>query len=304
MDRALKQRLVGATILIALAVIFLPMLLDGEGGNGQSTPRIAIPERPDVEFRTRRLPVGEQEEQREEQTDSGQQESDAPSDVAEDAILQPEPENVRQEPPAAEQQTPPGPATGGTAAESPVNAAEPEPSDPAALAGRGDIIVQIASFSGAENAARLGQQLRSLGYTPLIAAVSENNRVVHRVRIGPFPDRDIASAAIRSVADKINGIRPRIIGDQPEAPAPVPATSLARTGSWVVQVGSFNSEGNANGLRDRLRAAGHSAFVEVSDQSPRYKVKAGSEPSRKAAEQLLERIATAFGIRGIVVEQS
>ena len=59
MDIALKQRLVGATILIALAVIFLPLLLDGDNHDGQSTQPIEIPERPDVNFQTRRLPVGD-----------------------------------------------------------------------------------------------------------------------------------------------------------------------------------------------------------------------------------------------------
>ena len=60
MDQALKQRLVGATILIALAVIFLPLLLDGEGADGQRTQPIEIPDRPEVEFQTRRLPIAQQ----------------------------------------------------------------------------------------------------------------------------------------------------------------------------------------------------------------------------------------------------
>ena len=47
MDRALKQRLVGASVLIALAVIVLPMLLGGrsEGVSGESS-KIEIPAKP------------------------------------------------------------------------------------------------------------------------------------------------------------------------------------------------------------------------------------------------------------------
>lgn len=59
MDKALKQRLVGASVIIALAVIVLPMLLSGrpEGGSEQSQ-KMEIPTRPDeLAFETRRFPV-------------------------------------------------------------------------------------------------------------------------------------------------------------------------------------------------------------------------------------------------------
>ncbi len=59
MDKALKQRLVGASVIIALAVIVLPMLLSGrpEGGPEQSQ-KMEIPPRPDeLAFETRRFPV-------------------------------------------------------------------------------------------------------------------------------------------------------------------------------------------------------------------------------------------------------
>lgn len=45
MDFALKQRLVGAIVLIALAVIFLPMLLDGSGTPDTLDVEVEIPER-------------------------------------------------------------------------------------------------------------------------------------------------------------------------------------------------------------------------------------------------------------------
>lgn len=45
MDFALKQRLVGAIVLIALAVIFLPMLLDGSGTPETLDVKVRIPER-------------------------------------------------------------------------------------------------------------------------------------------------------------------------------------------------------------------------------------------------------------------
>ena len=65
MDKALKQRMVGASVLIALAVIVLPMLLGGRPeGETQQTRKIELPAQPpDLRFETRRYPIGEQRNQ-------------------------------------------------------------------------------------------------------------------------------------------------------------------------------------------------------------------------------------------------
>ena len=61
MDKALKQRLVGASVLIALAVVVLPMLLGGRPGDKtQQAQKIELPPQPaELDFETRRYPVGE-----------------------------------------------------------------------------------------------------------------------------------------------------------------------------------------------------------------------------------------------------
>lgn len=48
MDQQLKQRLVGISVIFALAIIFVPMILDGSGQRTQSLD-IEIPEAPTVE---------------------------------------------------------------------------------------------------------------------------------------------------------------------------------------------------------------------------------------------------------------
>lgn len=60
MDKALKQRLVGASVLIILAVIVLPMLLSGRSDRlKQESRQIELPPRPDeLSIETRRFPVG------------------------------------------------------------------------------------------------------------------------------------------------------------------------------------------------------------------------------------------------------
>jgi DedD protein len=60
MDKALKQRLVGASVLIILAVIVLPMLLSGRSDRlTQESRQIELPPKPDeLSIETRRFPVG------------------------------------------------------------------------------------------------------------------------------------------------------------------------------------------------------------------------------------------------------
>jgi len=62
MDTALKQRLVGASVLIALAVVVLPMLLGGRpDGEVAESQKIELPPQPsELDFETRRYPIGEQ----------------------------------------------------------------------------------------------------------------------------------------------------------------------------------------------------------------------------------------------------
>ncbi len=46
METALQQRLVGAIVLVALGVIFIPALLDGSGYKSRHARSVEIPERP------------------------------------------------------------------------------------------------------------------------------------------------------------------------------------------------------------------------------------------------------------------
>jgi DedD protein len=59
MDQALKQRLVGAVVLIALAVIFLPVFISGPQDADQAAQQrqIIVPPGPDSRLSSKRLPV-------------------------------------------------------------------------------------------------------------------------------------------------------------------------------------------------------------------------------------------------------
>ena len=58
MEPALKQRVIGAVVLIALAVIFLPMLIKGPAPeSGASNVPLELPKAPGGDFETRELPL-------------------------------------------------------------------------------------------------------------------------------------------------------------------------------------------------------------------------------------------------------
>jgi len=58
--------------------------------------------------------------------------------------------------------------------------------------------------------------------------------------------------------------------------------------AWVVQVGSFSAEANANALTETLKLANFTAYVEQIDNAKKtiYRVKVGPELSRKKADAL------------------
>src|SRR5919109_3280343 len=61
-EEKLKQRLVGATVLVGLGVIFIPMLLDNSGNSGVSESAIKIPARPSDSFTS--VPLAEKPAER------------------------------------------------------------------------------------------------------------------------------------------------------------------------------------------------------------------------------------------------
>lgn len=77
----------------------------------------------------------------------------------------------------------------------------------------------------------------------------------------------------------------------------------AESPSWVVQVGSFSRQANAEVLRDKLKSAGFAAFVESarSNTGPIYRVRIGPVADRQEAERLVKRLDSKGGYRGIVI---
>jgi len=56
-DEGLKKRLIGATVLVSLVVIFVPMLLEKDPVVSTDMEENIIPEKPDTDFSSRVMPL-------------------------------------------------------------------------------------------------------------------------------------------------------------------------------------------------------------------------------------------------------
>lgn len=175
MDDKLKQRLIGALVLVVAAVVFLPMLLSGQ--DETVSVEVEVPERPPL--------------QTEEIASTAPIELPAQEPVTDipEAELIPIPEEgapVVTAPPA----TPaPEPAPAEPIATPSTPAAPSAPSAPA----QGDWVVQLGSFSAASNANGFKEKLVTQGYNAYTVTASANGKEITRVYVGPVKDREAAN---------------------------------------------------------------------------------------------------------------
>jgi DedD protein len=189
MDRSLKARLIGATVLVLLAVLVVPELLSGRktstapagaaAGNGpMRTYTIelggdAAPSPAAIPSVTRPIaPV------------------DAPL-AAERPTPTADREAARVAPPRAAS-APPHPKP---EADSPAPAAQVKPpATPAATPEQGTWSIQVGAFGSAESARKLVRDLEADGFDAYVSPIERNGKTLHRVRVGPESARGAADA--------------------------------------------------------------------------------------------------------------
>ena len=208
MDFVLKQRLVGAVVLVALAVIFIPMLLEGPDRN--LVPEMApLPEPQDqgISQPLERFPqpgeIPDEPGQSVLQTDTAAVTDSGSADADEEgniplALPEPEPEVAPAQPkaapqPVAEASRPPAPAP-----QSDTGAAA-QPAGPL-----GNWIVQVGSFSSEQNALRLRDRIRKQGFATQVEKVVVSGKTHFRVRVGPYLERDEAEQDREKLTAKLD----------------------------------------------------------------------------------------------------
>lgn len=90
----------------------------------------------------------------------------------------------------------------------------------------------------------------------------------------------------------------------PEKNAPAREVKSRGLTAWVVQIGSFSKEDNANNLVKKLQSSGYPAFIEPlkQDSGTAYRVRIGPELLRSDANALKEKLEQELEMEGIVLE--
>lgn len=307
MDSALKQRLIGAAVLIALAVIFLPMFLSGTPPKTETvTENLSIPPAPEREFQTRVVPAaGGKSTIPEHVPAAGGDDKVATVEAGPNPRVEvPYPQPGAQPPaPSA------APARTTVAAAKPVEAAPakpvPERAAPAPSA-TGRYAVHLGVFANAANADALIAGARKLGLSAYAETADVDGKPATRVRLGPYEDRSTAEAArlkLQKADAKLKGSVVEIALAQPRQDAPATALPANRAGGWAVQLGAFKSQDEANKLLARAKGAGFPSFVDSTGQGADklWRVRLGPEPDRAGSEKLRDQARQKLTITGMIV---
>lgn len=303
MDPALKQRMLGAVVLIALLVIFAPMLLHSEKPVSQTeSVDLSIPTPPQRDFETRVVPLtaptGEGDHLQQAAPDPNQVTTVVTDSVDRgDALAEPNPQTTIPE------STPPASPPLATATVNPVQATAAAPAEASPLA-RGRYAVNLGTYAKAENANALVAELKKSGLTAYAEKADWNGQPALRVRAGPFADRTEAEK-FRLLAQQARaGLQANVIE---VADAPTRDIGAVEVGSravgWSVQVAAYAAQAEANALRDRLVQGKLPAYVETlrTEQGALYRVRVGPEMQRDQAESLRAQLKAWYRLDGNIV---
>ncbi|MBF8747987.1 MULTISPECIES: SPOR domain-containing protein [Pseudomonas] len=220
LDKGMKQRMVGALVLVALAVIFLPMLFTREDEmrqvQVQAPEAPAMPSLPEVKVEEVAVPepqpvpdpVQEQPQEAPVVVDESSAQPTTPSQP-----ITPSPQTQAQSQPQPKAQTPlPTPA----AAAKPATATAPAAAAtaPSKIDANGLPVswsIQLASLSNRAGADNLQKTLRSQGYNAYIRSVGGMNRVY----VGPLIERAEAER-LRDVINRQQNLKGFVVRFQPE----------------------------------------------------------------------------------------
>jgi cell division septation protein DedD len=259
----LNTRLLGAAVLIALAVLFIPMFFSGKppAESGDAAVSLAIPPAPDRDLQTRTMDL----------STSGTAPGQAPvsgDQLATVNIGSNRPLDVENDPRAGKAHEPTTVTTGtGTSATEPVipmqaatrtntpapaaadkpvatkpaapaktevkpeaaPAPAPKPAEPAPhvadAGGQGSYMLNLSAYASASGAASLQQKVRALGYPVSSHPITQAGQRRTKVVAGPFATRTAAEAARLKITHSISGVPATLEHSDAQASSASPTTS-------------------------------------------------------------------------------
>ncbi len=307
---ALKIRLIGAAVLVAVAVIVVPLFFPtAPDDSGKRNINLYIPPVPDQELKTRTIsvmpsnPAG--------QGGSSGTSGDTLARVNIPSQVPAEVTPVGGSTPA--QQAAAGKPSGATAASTSAKSAQGAASASGQAGNPGQAaqvhyVVHLGAYATRDNAQDLAAKVQKLGFPVRLTKADVNGKPAARVDAGPFDTRAAAeharltlSAALPHAPAKLATVATDQTHDTPAPKAKPGATAAA---GWAVQVVAYSKQSDADALRDKLRKAGFDGYVDSvkSGGNTLWRVRVGPQTQRADALALRDSIKRKFPkLSGIVV---
>ena len=242
----MKTRLLGAAVLIALAVLFVPMFFSSSppSSSADESVSLAIPPAPDRDLQTKTMSLTPGAAVPSSAAPAPKPAIDvakapaatpAPSDqLATVNIGSNRPRDVEIDPAAGQKPEPTTVTKGGTTAVQPLIPAqtsatastgkptkasttpavpaqsEPEPATAAATAAHGQYSVNLSAYASSASAQGLIQRVHALGYPVSGRAITQAGKQLTMVTAGPFESRAAAEAARLKISQTIPGAPARL----------------------------------------------------------------------------------------------
>ena len=175
MDRRLKERIIGAAVLVGLAVLIVPVFLNGPSTDAEIiTEMVSLPGQNDQTRKTQTIVLERDRTDPVPASNGGSKLTD--TQAAKPQVNKPQQVAKKKPAPVKSQAKPTGTKTADK------------------VSSTGMWAVQLGSFSNQANAKRLAADLRKQGYAAFLSQLKTDSGQLHRVRIGPQNNRDSADA--------------------------------------------------------------------------------------------------------------
>lgn len=265
MDQELKQRLIGAVVVTALAAIFIPMLFDDPVDNsGQVVSELIIPEAPIVEDNVDRLPANAEQVVNTEKGEPSGAYPDKPLNETEIAQAELSQEELNY----------------------------PAPAD---TEGAQDVEI-------VEEAAQVVEEEPAVAQPPIMPEKirQEKPADVKAQTAAKKPVREPKAISEESVNEK-----PIEVKKPAEQQKTAPVKSGAGLSRWYIRAGSFSHEENATSLWSELRKQGFPVSLETAQVNGKtlYRLKVGPELDQKRAIAMQEKLNKQNKIKSILVSE-
>lgn len=193
MDSKIKERIIGAAVLVALGVWLIPWVLNGSDPPATETDIVEedtlLPAADDTGIRSETVVLEPASGDRREQVDEPDPPDEAPTVISVGTVAT---DNDTLEP-VADPELTVADTSSNAAVESP--AAQIAAADPAAE----DWSVQLGAFGEQANAEQLARRVSDFGFDAVVSDYRSGGRAMHRVRVRGFASRELAEVAASSL---------------------------------------------------------------------------------------------------------